>query len=154
MENTYNAKLIFKGEGSFTFTLPNYGDLTIYNGRDIYVKGLSVNGVETLRQLRALMLDHILNAKPDGCYKVIDLQENVKPTLSKFERAYKEPKASISDLKAELIKSEGPIPVEETNTLENDLEEVKTEILAETKKPESKKPESKKTSSRRTSRKK
>ena len=68
MENLYNARLTFKGEGNFTFTLPNYGDLTIYEGRDIYVKGLTTNGVEALRQLRPLLLDHKLNAKPDGCY--------------------------------------------------------------------------------------
>ena len=42
MENLYNAKVSFKGEGNFTFTLPKYGELTVYNGRDIYIKGLNV----------------------------------------------------------------------------------------------------------------
>ena len=37
MESLYNAKLTFNGEGNFTFTLPGYGDLTIYEGKDIYV---------------------------------------------------------------------------------------------------------------------
>ena len=110
MENLYNARLTFKGEGNFTFTLPNYGDLTIYEGRDIYVKGLTTNGVEALRQLRPLLLDHKLNAKPDGCYKVIDLTMNKQP-VRQFERVYKEPIKSVADMKRELVK--GPIIEEE-----------------------------------------
>lgn len=110
MENLYNARLTFKGEGNFTFTLPNYGDLTIYEGRDIYVKGLTTNGVEALRQLRPLLLDHKLNAKPDGCYKVIDLTMS-KQSVRQFERVYKEPIKSVADMKRELVK--GPIIEEE-----------------------------------------
>lgn len=114
MENLYNAVLTFKGEGSFTFALPKYGELTIYRGRDIYVKGLTVSAVESLRQLRPLMLEHKLNAKSDGCYKVIDLTSMSAP-IQPFQRAY-QPKAtepSVADLKSQLIKSEGPIPTEE-----------------------------------------
>ena len=110
MENLYNAKLTFKGEGNFTFTLPGYGDLTIYAGKDIYVKGLTVNGVEALRQLRPLLLEHKLNAKPDGCYKVIDLAYSKQPTRQ-FQRAYKEPVKSVAEMKKELVK--GPIVEEE-----------------------------------------
>ena len=110
MENLYNARLTFKGDGNFTFTLPNYGDLTIYEGKDVYVKGLTTNGVEALRQLRPLLLDHKLNAKPDGCYKVIDLAMSKQP-VKQFERAYKEPVKSVADMKKELIK--GPIVEEE-----------------------------------------
>ena len=113
MTNTYNAKLSFVGEGSFSFVLPDYGELTIYPNKDIYVKGLSVNGVEALRQLRPLLLNHQLNAKPDGCYKVIDLTKYSNKITGTFERAYKEPVKSVADLKSELVRTTGPIPVEE-----------------------------------------
>ena len=106
MENLYNARLTFNGEGSFTFTLPKYGDLTIYQGRDIYVKGLTTNGVEALRQLRPLLLDHKLNAKPEGCFKVIDLG-NGNQVLAQQVTAKKEQVQSVADMKKELAK--GPI---------------------------------------------
>ena len=140
MENLYNAKLTFKGEGNFTFTLPNYGDLTIYEGKDIYVKGLTVNGVEALRQLRPLLLEHKLNAKPDGCYKVIDLSRAKQP-IQQFERAYKEPVKSVADMKKELVK--GPIVEEEPVVVkaediipEEEAKELPKEEIVEVEAPE------------------
>ena len=135
MENLYNAKLSFKGEGNFTFTLPTYGELTVYAGKDIYVKGLNVTGVETLRQLRPLLLDHQLNAKPDGCYKVIDLTESTQPKLIK--QILNTPKATVStvaDLKKDLIKTTGPIieePVVEDKS--DEVEELEEKIVEEVK---------------------
>ena len=140
MENLYNAKLTFKGDGNFTFTLPNYGDLTIYEGKDVYVKGLTTNGVEALRQLRPLLLEHKLNAKPDGCYKVIDLAMSKQP-IKQFERAYKEPVKSVADMKKELVK--GPIVEEEpvAVTPEAIISEEETKVLSEKDEDESKKEE-------------
>lgn len=123
MEKLYNARLSYKGEGNFTFTLSKYGELTIYAGKDIFVKGMSTNMVETLRQLRALKLEHQLNAKPDGCYRVIDLEgkpEKValsKPVMTKVQET------SLSSLKANLIKTTGPI----VDDIEPEAEEPKTE---------------------------
>lgn len=120
MENLYNAVLSFKGEGSFTFSLPKYGELTIYTGRDIYIKGLTVVGVEALRQLKPLLLEHKLNGKPDGCYRVIDLttlNNNVSKILNtSLSNPIQEIK-SVADLKAEMIKSNGPI-IEEVEGVE------------------------------------
>jgi hypothetical protein len=112
MNNLYNVKISFKGENSFTFTLPGYGDLTVYNGKDIYVKGLSVSGVELLRQLRPLLLEHTLNAKADGCYKVIDLTSGNNSPMNMFLQTSvkSEPTVkSVADLKSDLIKTTGPI---------------------------------------------
>ena len=135
MENLYNAKLSFKGEGNFTFTLPTYGELTVYAGKDIYVKGLNVTGVETLRQLRPLLLDHQLNAKPDGCYKVIDLTESTQPKLIK--QILNTPKATVStvaDLKKDLIKTTGPIIEEQVVEDKSDeVEELEEKIVEEVK---------------------
>lgn len=132
MENLYNARLTFKGDGNFTFTLPNYGDLTIYEGKDVYVKGLTTNGVEALRQLRPLLLDHKLNAKPDGCYKVIDLAMSKQP-VKQFERAYKEPVKSVADMKKELIKGpiieEGPVVVKTQDIIPEDSELTEEDVI-------------------------
>lgn len=135
MENTYNVKISFKGEGSFAFTLPGHGDLTVYANKDIFVKGLNVSGVELLRQLRPLKLEHQLNAKPDGCYKVIDLT-NQSPVKHTFESIHKEPAPiSVADLKASMIKTTGPIDPNEGKEV---VEESKPEIIEETKSEESK----------------
>lgn len=137
MENLYNAVLSFKGEGGFTFQLPRYGELTIYPGKNIFIKGLDVRGVEALRELKPLLLEHKLNGKPDGCYKVIDLtilNNTITPRMQpNFERTQK----SVADLKSEMIKSNGPI-VEEPKE-----EEPKEPEITEPKEPkeEPKEPE-------------
>ena len=140
MEKVYNAKLSFKGDGNFSFVLPNYGELTIYKNRDIYVKGLTVNGVEALRQLRPLLLEHQLNAKPDGCFRVIDLNTmstKVKALENRIQAATNIP-VSVSDLKASLIKNEGLIPVDDKKndditiynppTIDDEVERIKKEL--------------------------
>jgi len=130
MENLYNAVLSFKGEGNFTFSLPKYGELTIYSGRDIYVKGLSVAGVEALRQLKPLLLEHKLNGKSDGCFRVIDLTA-LNNTSSKILREPLanpiQPIKSVADLKAEMIKSNGPI----VDEIEENKEDIVEEIIEE-----------------------
>lgn len=149
MENTYNVRISFKGEGNFQFTLPGYGELTIYSGRDVFVKDLSVSGVEALRQLRPLMLEHKLNAKPDGCYRVIDLSKTNRPVFiaPKVEEA-----KSVAQLKAEMIKTSGPITeesIEEDAVVVPDtIKEVKEDKVESkivvTKRPTNKKRNSKK----------
>ena len=125
---TYNAKVSFKGEGSFDFILPNYGEVQIFAGRDIYIKGLTQEGVEALRGLRPLLLEHKLNAKPDGCYKVIELETNKATVQSKMQYNYRpvERTASVADLKAGL--KAGPISEEE---LKEALESTKVETVIE-----------------------
>lgn len=149
MENTYNVRISFKGEGNFQFTLPGYGELTIYSGRDVFIKDLSVSGVETLRQLRPLMLEHKLNAKPDGCYRVIDLSKTNRPVFiaPKVEEA-----KSVAQLKAEMIKTSGPIVEESTEedatVVPDTIKEVKEDKVESkivvTKRPTNKKRNSKK----------
>ena len=121
MEKTYNARLFFKGEGSFTFTLPGKGEVTIYNGKDIYVKGLSISTVEYLRELRPLLLDHKLNANSAGCYSVIDLT-NIYVPKRPFIRAIDNSGAkSLAELKSELIKPEDLNSSNEMNNLVDNL---------------------------------
>lgn len=140
MENLYNAKVSFKGEGNFTFTLPKYGELTVYNGRDIYIKGLNVNAVELLRQLRPLLLDHQLNAKPDGCYTYIDFNEVQTQVPQKMNLNYRpiEQTKSVAQMKAEMIKPTGPIvddeildKVESTEEVKEPIKENKAEVKIE-----------------------
>ena len=130
MQNLYNAKVSFKGEGSFTFVMPYYGEVTIYAGRDIYMKNLTQQGVEALRALRPVMLDHQLNAKPDGCYTYIDFNEvqtQVPQKMNLNYRQVEQPK-SVAQMKAEMIKPTGPIVDDEVLNNVESTEEVKEPI--------------------------
>ena len=126
MENLYNAVLSFKGEGGFTFHLPRYGELTIYPGKNIFIKGLDVRGVEVLRELKSLLLEHKLNGKPDGCYKVIDLTNINNTVTPRMQPNFEREQKSFADLKSEMIKSNGPI-IEEPKEEEPKVEEPKEE---------------------------
>ena len=120
MEKFYNVKISFKGERDFNFVLPGYGELTVYAGRDVYVKNLSVSGVEALRQLRPLLLDHQLNAKPDGCYRVIDLS-NINIVSNQVKQVATPVVKSVSELKNDMIKNVGPLdPNEGKEVVDNE----------------------------------
>lgn len=128
MTNLYNAKVTFKGEGSFTFTMPYYGEVTIYSGKDIYMKNLTQQGVEALRALRPVMLDHQLNAKPEGCFTYIDFNEtnNIIPTKMQLNYRPIVSEKSVAQMKAEMIKPNGPIPEDEGLSKSTKIEEPKT----------------------------
>lgn len=133
MSNLYNAKVSFKGEGSFTFTMPYYGEVTIYAGKDIYMKNMTQQGVETLRSLRPVLLDHQLNAKPDGCYTYIDFNETNNIIPSKMKLNYREvvSNKSVAEMKAEMIK--GPIQEEELSGITETPKEEANKIVEEPK---------------------
>lgn len=136
MSNLYNAKVSFKGEGSFTFTMPYYGEVTIYAGKDIYMKNLTQQGVETLRSLRPVLLDHQLNAKSDGCYTYIDFNETNNIIPSKMKMNYREvvSNKSVAEMKAEMIK--GPIQEEELSGITETPKEETSKIVEEKSKEE------------------
>lgn len=105
MENTFNVRLSFKGEGDLTFTLPIVGQVTIWAGRDIYLKGATQRIVEVLRQYRSMQLEHKLNGDATGCYRVIEVG-----TIDRIPKNAYRPVAApkmehIAALKAEMMKA-------------------------------------------------
>lgn len=105
MENTFNVRLSFKGEGDLTFTLPIVGQITIWAGRDIYLKGATQRIVEILRQYRSMQLEHKLNGDATGCYRVIEVG-----TIDRIPKNAYRPVAApktehIAALKAEMMKA-------------------------------------------------
>lgn len=149
MEKFYNVRISFKGERDFNFILPGYGELTVYAGRDVFVKNLSTSGVEALRQLRPLLLDHQLNAKPDGCYRVIDLSNTrVNQVMAQQVNQVQKQIQTVAELKNDMIKNVGPLDPEEgkepkTPLVDNegDNDEGKEKETIQTEPEENKKPE-------------
>lgn len=118
MSNKFNARLSFMGDGELTLVLPLIGELTIWSGRDVYIKGANQDIIEYLRQCRSMKLEHKLNGDAKGCAKVIDVNEFVNSTNSMFratmiEREQAKRQQSIAELKAQMIKPDDFIPVEE-----------------------------------------
>jgi hypothetical protein len=134
MSSKFNVRLSFKGDGDLTFQLPIVGEITIWAGRDIFLKGATAEIVETLRQYRSMKLEHKLNADAKGCYRVIEV-DNIERIPYGLYRSVAVPKAeNISDLKKTLIRNNDFIPVEEAGTtsvkdLETKQEEQKEKEL-------------------------
>lgn len=111
MNNKFNARLSFKGEGDLQFTLPIIGEITIWAGRDIYIKGATQEMIEYLRQYRSIRLDHKLNGDIKGCAKIIEVEDYINSNQSMFratmmEKAQRVQKSSVSDLKSQMIKGD------------------------------------------------
>lgn len=116
METRFNVKVWFTGAASFEFQMPEIGKVKLTKGKDIYIKGLSQRGVELLRQLRPLHVEHKLNEKQDGCFRVIDVYQLLNvPLANRTNYTPDRTKviASAQSLKKQMIHSEGPLSMDE-----------------------------------------
>ncbi|MBQ2639248.1 MAG: hypothetical protein IJF92_00575 [Bacilli bacterium] len=105
MSNKFNARLSFKGDGELTVTLPIVGQISIWAGRDIYLKGATQEIIEYLRQYRVLKLEHKLNGDAKGCYKVIEVADIDRIPKNAFRPVAAPKTEHISDLKAQMMKA-------------------------------------------------
>lgn len=123
--STFNARLSFKGEGELTVTLPVIGQISIWNGRDIYLRGATTEIIETLRQYRSMQLEHTLNGEIRGCYRIIEVGAIDKIPQNAFRPVAAPRTEHIASLKAQMLKA-------------NELTHFDEEVLEEAKKEEPK----------------
>lgn len=123
MENTFNVRLSFKGEGDLTFTLPIVGQITIWAGRDIYLKGATQRIIEILRQYRSMQLEHKLNGDATGCYRVIEVGTIDRIPKNAYRPVAMPKTEHIAALKAEMMKA-------------NQIANFDAEVIAESEKEE------------------
>ena len=123
--STFNARLSFKGEGELTVTLPVIGQISIWNGRDIYLRGATTEIIETLRQYRSMQLEHTLNGEIRGCYRVIEVGAIDKIPQNAFRPVAAPRTEHIASLKAQMLKA-------------NELTHFDEEVLEKAKKEEPK----------------
>ena len=115
-ENRFNVRIKFTGLSTFDFQLPEIGKVSMVQGKDIFVRGLTQGGVELLRRLRPLHVEHQLNAKQDGCYRVIDVYKLKNMPVAErkdFAPSRQRVIASAQQLKKELVQSNGPLSMDE-----------------------------------------
>ena len=103
--STYNVRLSFKGEGELIATLPIIGQFSIWEGRDIYLRGAAMEIIETLRQYRSMQLEHTIGGELRGCYRVIDVGAIDKIPKTPFRPVAAPRVEHIKDLKAQMMKA-------------------------------------------------
>lgn len=136
--STYNVRLSFKGEGELIATLPIIGQFSIWEGRDIYLRGATMEIIETLRQYRSMQLEHTIGGELRGCYRVIDVGAIDKIPKTPFRPVAAPRVEHIKDLKAQMMKANelthfDEEVLEDTKTVEEETEKVEdtTEVVVE-----------------------
>lgn len=127
--STYNVRLSFKGEGELVATLPIIGQFSIWEGRDIYLRGATMEIIETLRQYRSMQLEHTIGGELRGCYRVIDVGAIDKIPKTPFRPVAAPRVEHIKDLKAQMMKANelthfDEEVLEDTKTVEEETEKV------------------------------
>lgn len=105
MSSKFNARVSFMGEGDVSFVLPKIGEITVWSGRDVFIKNATQDIIETLRQYRAIKVEHKLNGDVKGCYKVIDVDDANTIPRNPYMPISAPKVESVASLKAQLIKN-------------------------------------------------
>ena len=77
MENKYNIMITYKGDGDFKFVVKRIGEITITKTKPVYIYNVDANVINSLRDLRRLLLEVTIGAKPEGAYKVYNFDDYV-----------------------------------------------------------------------------
>ena len=144
MENKYNIMITYKGDGDFRFTVKRIGEVTITKTKPVYIYNVDANVINNLRELRRLLLEITIGAKPDGAFKVYNFDDYVDLRRPMTHKVKESDALSNSDISAILKGAKEPEVIEEK------VEEVKEEpVKEEVKKPSTtKKKSTKKKSSK------
>lgn len=160
MNSKYNVLINYKGEGEFKFAIRRIGEVSITRDKPVYIYNADVETINNLRQLRRMLIEITIGTKPDGAFKVLNLEDYKKDLThtsnQRFPFVEKAEAVSNNEVKSILSSgSSGPIEIEEDKIVsitptddakdEEVVEEVKvTKPKRTTKKSSSKKKTSKK----------
>lgn len=162
MNSKYNVLINYKGEGEFKFIVKKIGEVSITKDKPVYIYNADVDMINNLRQLRRMLIEITIGAKPTGAFKILNTEDYekkvtfVKANIPNLDRRGTEA-VSNNEVKSILSSgSNGPIEIEEDKivsiTPTNDVKD--EDIVDEVKVVKSKKTtKSKKSSSKRTSKK-
>ncbi len=73
MDSKYNVLINYLGEGDFKFIIKKIGEVTITRFKPIYLYNADVDTINSLRQLRRMLIEITIGAKPEGAFKVYNL---------------------------------------------------------------------------------
>jgi len=75
MDSKYNVLINYKGEGEFKFTVKKVGEVSITKDKPVFLYNADVDTIDNLRQLRRMLIEIAIGAKPNGAYKILDLDD-------------------------------------------------------------------------------
>lgn len=118
MNSKYNVLINYKGEGEFKFIIKKVGEVSITRDKSVYLYNADVETINNLRQLRRMLIEITIGAKPAGAYKILNLEDYEKDVTvtrnSKFMRSNPTETVSNNEVKSILSSgSNGPIEIEE-----------------------------------------
>lgn len=73
--NTYNVLIKYLGEGEFKFAVKKIGEVSISKDKPVYIYNADVDVINGLRTLRRMLIEITIGAKPNGAFKVYNLEE-------------------------------------------------------------------------------
>lgn len=149
MNNKYNILITYSGDDEFRFMIKRIGEVSITRTRPVYIYNADVDTINNLRLLRRMLIEIKIGAKPEGAYKIYNLDDyNRKEKVLHRDINLAKPSEDIlsnAEVKS-ILKNHGPIveetveePVEELNTVE--VEEIETEPIVESEVTEPETPE-------------
>lgn len=150
MDSKYNVLVNYLGDGEFKFQVRKIGEVSITKDKPVYLYNADVETINNLRVLKRMLIEIVIGAKPNGAYKVYNLDDyNREQALYNNKNVIADRRGvetvSNNDIKSILSSgSNGPILDEEPKIIP---------IVEETKKVEKPKTTSKKSTSKTTKKK-
>ena len=133
MTNKYNVLVNYNGDGDFKFAINGLGEVSISKDKPIYIQNATLNTIEGLRVLRRMLIEIKIGVKPDGAYKIYNLEEvksaKEKTAKSKFDFDRRGTETVSTNEISSILKSgnNGPIVLEEDQVVSitptNDVED-------------------------------
>lgn len=132
MENKYNIMITYKGDGDFKFVVKRIGEITITKTKPVYIYNVDANVINSLRDLRRLLLEVTIGAKPEGAYKVYNFDDYMDARRV-FSRKVADNTETLSnaDISSILKGATEPEVVETKEVVEEKAEEVTEEPVKE-----------------------
>lgn len=161
MNSKYNVLINYKGEGEFKFIIKKVGEVSITRDKSVYLYNADVETINNLRQLRRMLIEITIGAKPAGAYKVLNLEDYEKNVTVTKNSSFFKGNSSVEAVSNNEVKSilssgsNGPIEIEEDKVVSitptddvKDEEVVEEVVITKPKKKSTRKSTSKKKTSK------
>ena len=119
MTNKYNVLVNYLGDSESKIVVKKKGDVSISHSRPVYFYNMDSDMINDLRVLRRMLIEIKIGAKPDGAYKIYNLddynreKERLNDTRVEYDRRGHE--AVSNDEVSNILKSGTSGPIEEPN---------------------------------------
>lgn len=127
MTPKYNILITYDGDGDFKFRIRKIGDVTITRTQPIYIYNATMDVINDMRQLKRMLVNTTIGAKPTGAYKIYNYDEYLAVTSGSVRPEVKRVTEVTNEDISNILKggSAGPIEEEPVKT-EEQKEEKKT----------------------------